>query len=76
MKILLKVKTRQTKDDITPDPSEPGTFLVKTKSPPVDDKANLAVISLCSAYFSVPQTRIHIVKGRKSKSKIIEISSI
>ncbi|MFP4403057.1 MAG: DUF167 domain-containing protein [Candidatus Woesearchaeota archaeon] len=38
---------------------------------PIDGKANCELIKLLSNYFSVKKNQIKIIKGKKSKNKII-----
>lgn len=44
------------------------------KAKPLDGKANKAVINLISESFDVPKSSIRIIKGEKSRDKVIEIS--
>jgi len=51
-----------------------GTMLVSVKAPPLEGKANKAVIELLSKHLSIPKTNINIIKGHKAKYKTVEIS--
>jgi len=51
-----------------------GTIKIKLKSPPFEGRANAELIKLLSKFFSVPKSQVKIIKGLKSKKKIIEIS--
>ena len=53
---------------------EKGVYRVKVTSPPVEGKANKAVMESLARYFSVPQGSIRILSGLKSRNKIIEVS--
>lgn len=73
-KILkIKVTPRAKKTEIT-ETLEDGTLKIKLKAPPVDGKANIALINFLSEYFSVPKTKISITKGEKGRNKTVEIS--
>jgi len=48
-------------------------YLVSVTAPPVDNKANEAVIELLAEYFGKPKRAITIVGGKKRKEKIIEL---
>lgn len=50
-----------------------GVYVVSTKSPAKEGKANESVVTLLSDYFEVPKSSIHIKSGLKSKNKLIEI---
>jgi uncharacterized protein (TIGR00251 family) len=46
---------------------------VKISSPPTKGKANKEVIELLANFFGVKKNCIRIIKGEKSREKIIEI---
>lgn len=48
-------------------------FRVFVKAPPVEGKANEAIVKLLSEYFDVPKSSIELTKGHKSSVKIFEI---
>ncbi len=50
---------------------EDGTLKIHIKAPPVEGKANKAVLDLLSKYFNWPKPSIKIVKGEKSRKKTI-----
>lgn len=51
-------------------------FKIKVTSPPVDGKANKAVIDLLAKQLKVPKKDIQIVSGEKSRNKKIRIYGI
>lgn len=48
-------------------------FRVAVKAPPLEGKANLALVKLLAKYFQVPQSSIRIISGLKSKRKLVEV---
>jgi uncharacterized protein (TIGR00251 family) len=46
---------------------------VKVDAPAQDNEANQRLIEILSDHFDVPRSAVFIVKGQKSKNKIIEI---
>jgi len=44
-------------------------------SPPVDGKANKALVELIAKSFDVAKSRVEIVKGERARDKVIEIAS-
>lgn len=48
-------------------------FMVSVKEPPVQGRANRAIINLLADHFSVLPSQIKIISGHTSKQKIIEI---
>lgn len=70
MKISVKVKPNSKIEKVE---EAEGFFLIHVKEPPQEDKANKAVIKLLSEYFKLPKSRFSILKGKKSRHKIVEI---
>lgn len=70
MKIKVSVKARTGKRDIS---IEDDIYVVRLRSKPVKNSANIELINLLSEYFDIPKTSITILKGLKSKYKLIEI---
>ena len=46
---------------------------VYVKSPPLEGKANRDVIEALAKHFKVSKTKVILVRGEKSKSKLFEI---
>lgn len=46
---------------------------IKIDAPAEKGKANKRLIEILSDYFKIPKNKIKIIKGRKSRNKIIEI---
>ena len=53
-----------------------GTLHVYVKEPPLEGRANIAVIEELSKYFNTKKNAIVLVSGEKSKMKIFEITSL
>lgn len=70
-KISVQVKAG-AKVNLVEDLSE-RSFRVKVKAPPVEGKANDAVIAVLAEHFHVPKSHIRLCSGRTSKKKIFEI---
>ena len=52
---------------------EPGRLKVYLTAPAVDGKANQALIESIAEHFKVKKSRISIIKGEKSRLKLLEI---
>ena len=48
-------------------------FVVSVKEPPVQGKANRAIINALAVYFGIASARIKIVSGYTSRNKVVEI---
>lgn len=54
---------------------ENGEFKVYVKDPPIDGKANKALIELLAQHFKVKKGVVRIIRGEKSREKVIEIGT-
>ena len=48
-----------------------GEYKVRVLSPPSEGKANKEVIAVLASYFHLPPSRVKILKGKKSREKIV-----
>ena len=71
MKIIVKVKPSSKVNEVSRQAD--GSFLVKTTAPAKENKANEAVIELLSEELGMAKSLFRIVKGLKSKDKLIGI---
>lgn len=53
-----------------------GTLHVYVKDPPLDGKANQAVIEALAEHFRVSKSQIKLLSGFKSKIKVLEIMTV
>jgi uncharacterized protein YggU (UPF0235/DUF167 family) len=56
--------------------TDDGALVLFVRERAVDGAANDAVIKLLSAHFGVPKSRIAILRGHTSRSKLIEITEL
>ncbi len=52
---------------------EGDLLVVKVRDPPVSGRANRRLIEVLSDYLGIPKSKIEIVKGLKSREKIIKV---
>ena len=52
-----------------------GAIKVKITAPPVDGKANKALLEFLSKTFKIPKTSFSIVKGKTSKDKTLSVKA-
>lgn len=50
-----------------------GTYLVSVTEPPVQGRANQAIIRALADHFGVSRAQVRIVSGFTARSKIVEI---
>ncbi|MGI6453936.1 MAG: DUF167 domain-containing protein [Syntrophomonadaceae bacterium] len=53
-----------------------GALKVKLNAPPVEGKANRALIQFLAQYLGVPKKNIILVKGELSQNKVVEIRGL
>lgn len=47
---------------------------IRLAAPPVEGKANRALIAWLAQAFEVPERRVRLLRGEKSREKVVEIS--
>ena len=52
------------------------TLKVRVSAPPEKGKANAAIVALISNVLHIPEGNIHIVSGRNSQRKMLEIHDL
>lgn len=71
MIIYLKVKPNSKFENV--EKINDKNFVVHIKKPPIENKANKELIKILTKFFGIPKSQINIIKGLKSKNKIIEV---
>jgi uncharacterized protein (TIGR00251 family) len=71
MQIDIKVVPRAHKNIV--EKIDNKTYKVRVTTSPVDDKANKAVQKMLADYFDVSKSRVKIVRGAKSRKKVVEV---
>lgn len=71
MKFFLKVKPGSKREKV--EQVSPNVLRVEVKEPPIEGRANEAVIRALAEKFGVAKSRIRLTHGAKGKEKIAEI---
>jgi uncharacterized protein (TIGR00251 family) len=53
-----------------------GRLLVRVTAPPVDDRANRALVKLMAKELGVPRSAVRIASGARSRDKTLEIEGL
>ncbi|MDO4661035.1 MAG: DUF167 domain-containing protein [Candidatus Saccharibacteria bacterium] len=53
-----------------------GTYIIYTKAPAIEGRANAAAIKLLAKHFGVSQSQVKLVRGATSKHKVFNIDNI
>ena len=70
--IKIRVITNAKKNEVV---EGEGMFKVYVNAPPVGGKANKTLIEVLAEYFKVRKSNVKIIRGEKSKEKVIEIDT-
>jgi len=70
-KISIKVKPNAKQSVLTE--LEDGTYAAQLKAPPVDGKANKALIDLVAKHFAVRKSQVSIKNGLSGRQKLVII---
>ncbi len=70
MKVNVKITPNAKKPSIV---EEQGLIKVKVSTPAKEGKANKSLIKMLAEYFSVPKSRVIILKGENSRNKVVNI---
>ncbi len=71
MKISVKIIPRSSKNQMMPNAD--GSYKIKLTAPPVDGEANEQLIRFLSKEMDIPKNKIHILSGKTSRNKLVEI---
>ena len=72
MRITVRVKPNAKKTAV--EKTANGEYIVRVQAPPLEGRANDAVIAALADHFGVPRSRVRIAHGLSGKSKIIDIA--
>lgn len=69
----INVKARPNSKEEKVEKISDTEFVVSVKEPPVQGKANRAIINALAVHFGIASARIKIVSGYTSRQKVVEI---
>ena len=72
MKIFVKAKPNSAETFVKQ--IDETNFEVAVREPPVQGRANQAIVKSLAGYFNVAPSRIRIVSGHTSRHKMVEIT--
>lgn len=74
VRLHLFIQPKSSKDEIVGPHN--GEIKIKLTAPPVDGKANEALIKFLSKYFELPKKNFSLVRGETGRHKVVEVSGI
>lgn len=75
MIIKIKLQPRAKKNEIVETLSD-GTIKIKLVTPPIEGRANIALIEFLAEHYHVPKSSISIIQGQTNRNKTIKIDSL
>jgi len=72
MKITAKVKPGSKKYSV--EKTGDNEYILRVKEKAIEGEANKAAVKLLGEHFGIPRSRFSILKGHKSRNKIITIT--
>ena len=73
MKTTLSIKVKPNARESRLTEAADGTWVAQVKAPPVDGKANKALIELVAEHFGVSKSRVGIRRGAGGRMKLVDI---
>jgi len=71
MKIFVKAKPGFKEDKV--EKIDETHYAVSVKEPPIQGRANRAIINVLAEFFKISPSRVRIISGYTTRQKIIEI---
>jgi uncharacterized protein (TIGR00251 family) len=69
-RIEVRVQPRASRDELV---ERDGRLIARVTAPPVDGRANAAVVKLVAKAHGVAPSRVRIVRGETARDKVLEI---
>lgn len=70
--LRIQVKPNAREDALEQQPD--GSWLARIKAPPVDGKANAALIALVAGHFGVRKAQVSIRSGASGRLKLVDVA--
>ena len=74
MSFYVQVQPRASRDAI--EGEHAGALKIRLTAPPVDDRANEALVRLLAERLNVPRAAVRIVAGEKSRRKRVVVAGV
>ncbi len=72
VKIIIKAKPNAREDLV--EKVDEANYIVSVTAPPIDGKANAAIVKLLAQYFDSSPSLIEIISGHMARVKVVEIN--
>jgi uncharacterized protein (TIGR00251 family) len=72
--LSIRVQPRAKRDEVVGERA--GAIVIRLKAPPVDGKANAALIDFIANAANLPRSRVEIVRGATAREKVVRVAGI
>jgi uncharacterized protein len=72
--LSIRVQPRAKRDEVVGERA--GAIVIRLKAPPVDGKANAALIDFIANAANLPHSRVEIVRGATAREKVVRVAGI
>lgn len=72
MRINIKAKPNSKEEKV--EKTDDGSYSVSVKEPPIQGRANRAIIKILGEYFNKPDYKIKIVSGWTARTKVVDVA--
>ncbi len=70
--VIAHTNAKQSKTE----PDKDGVFHIFVKEPPLDGRANQAIIEALADFFEIKKNQVYLEKGAKSKNKVFTVIGV
>ena len=75
VRLSVRVVPRAPRDEVVGFQSD-GTLRVRLTAPPVEGKANEALVRLLAARLGIPRAGVRLVSGETSRTKVVALDGV
>ena len=72
--LAVRVQPRASRDEVAGEWE--GALKVRLQAPPVDDKANEALVEFLARVLKIPKAAVRILAGERSRTKRVELRGV
>lgn len=72
--LRVRVQPRAKRDEVVGERA--GAIVIRLKAPPVDGKANAALVAFIAKAANLPRSHVEIVRGASSREKAVRVSGV
>jgi len=69
--LSIRVQPRAKRDEVVGERA--GAIVIRLRAPPVDGKANAALIAFIANAANVPRSRVEIIRGATGREKVVRV---